>query len=489
MVRALILGFVAWCVEAVLLVVLIAAAFAAAGPRTIDAGPPCPSGADWRQLGGDGSLLPKFFASHPLDSTARVEACLALASTDLAAAKVGIGRLGSAAAPPLFARLRAASGDDRTSLDVLLQAALPKAFPSNVDDGSEEEHPVERWLQIATIEGPDLTPHEAELAVDRLVIHPSKGRDESVRRLGTVAVPSLVRAMGLTRSREELHLLTRLAHEATTRGPELRLTATSAEVNAAVDNWTAWLDDHRWDYEPHPADRRIPWALRETRLARMLERAWSSWTTSETTPIAQSQSTLATVVTAERALAALALARGLLALFAQAALTLRLPRTVALAGSWLPGLGAAVLLPRAASTAGLGDEVLLLLATSAVSAACLLLSVAHEERLRLDPLARLVERTKPFLSRAALAATAPCTLLAVLALEARGHLGGLGSTLAHGDWMSPASLPGLTRAALVLPALRLALRVLRHGAGDELFSANGESHIGARAMVSDADLE
>ena len=117
MVRALILGFVAWCVEAVLLVVLIAAAFAAAGPRTIDAGPPCPSGADWRQLGGDGSLLPKFFASHPLDSTARVEACLALASTDLAAAKVGIGRLGSAAAPPLFARLRAASGDDRTSLD------------------------------------------------------------------------------------------------------------------------------------------------------------------------------------------------------------------------------------------------------------------------------------------------------------------------------------------------------------------------------------
>lgn len=489
MVRALILGIMAWCVEAALLVVLIAAAFAAVGPRAIDSGPACPSAVDWRQLGGDGTLLPKFFASHPLDSTARVRACLTLATTDLAGATRGIERLGTAAAPELFARLRTVSGDDRKSLDVLLQAALPHAFPPASDDGSEEERPVERWLQIAAIEGPDLTAHEAELAVSRLVVHPSKGREASVRALGTVAVPALVQAMAHTRSRQELSLLTGLAREATARGPTVRLTASGAEVDAVVSDWTKWLDDHRWDYEPHPADRRIPWALRETRLARLLERAWASWTTADTSEPSRSSSTFATMVTAERAFAGLALARVFLALLADAALRVRAPRSLVLAGALLPGLVAAVLWDGRAPVLGTLHEALLVLITSAVTAFCLWAPLVHEERLRLDPLARLTAPTKPALVRLSLASAAPLTLLAVVFLEARGGLGGLGATLTDGDWLSPASLPALTRTAFVLPAVRLALRVLRHAAGDERFSVTGEPHTDGRPMVSDADPE
>jgi hypothetical protein len=138
---------------------------------------------------------------------------------------------------------------------------------------------------------------------------------------------------------------------------------------------------------------------------------------------------------------------------------------------------------------GTRHEALLVLITSAVTAFCLWAPLVHEERLRLDPLARLTAPTKPALVRLSLASAAPLTLLAVVFLEARGGLGGLGATLTDGDWLSPASLPALTRTAFVLPAVRLALRVLRHAAGDERFSVTGEPHTDGRPMVSDADPE
>jgi len=468
MVRAFVLGVMAWCVEAVLLVVAAVAIITALGPARIDGGPACPSGLDPRALGGDGTLLPKFYASEALDSRARVRACLALAQTDLPAATTGVSRIGAAAAPLLFERLLVAQGDDRKALDTLLQAALPDRFPARSDDGSEEELAAERWLRVRKVEGPDLTPHEAELAVDRLVVNPSHGREASVRRLGSVAVPALVRAMATTRDRRALAALAGLAHDATQRGPVLALTASAGDVDAAVADWTKWLDDHRWDYEPHPNDRRIPWALRETRFARLLERAWESWTASgRTRTDATTSASFGTLVTAERTLAAVVLGRTLIALAGEAAAALRLPAALVNLAGVFPALLALALRPFAANANPAFREANLLLVGAALAALTLALPAAHVARLRFDPIARLTAPTPSVVTRLSLLAVAPLTLLGIVYLESYAGLGGLGAAMTHGEWLGPASMPAFTRVALLLPFVRFAVRVVRHVADDE----------------------
>ena len=468
MVRAFVLGVLAWCVEAMLLVVAAAAIITAIGPARIDAGPPCPSAGDTRTLGGDGALLPKFYASHPMDSRARVRACLDLAKTNLPAARLGISRIGAAAAPVLFERLYVAQGETRRDLDALLAAALPDRFPEASDDGSAEDLATERWLRIEKIEGPDLTPHEASLAVDRLVVNPSQGREASVRRLGTVAVPSLVRAMSTTRDRRALALLTGLAHDASSRGSVLSLTAAAADVDAAVSDWTKWLDDHRWDYEPHPSDRRIPWALRETRFARLLERAWESWTAHGHGRIdATTDASFGTLVTAERVLAGLALGRLVLAGTGALATTLGLPAALANAGFILPFLLAIAARGISAHGAPGLREAGLILVGATLSSLALALPAAHAARLRSDPIARLTSSTPSLLTRACLLSVAPLTLLGVVYVESSANIGGLGASMTLGEWLGPASLPAFTRVALLLPFVRFAVRVARHVADDE----------------------
>jgi len=479
MVRAFVLGLMAWCVEAALLVVLAAAVLAAAGPAPIDPGPPCPHARDWRALGGNGELLPKFYASRAVDSVARTEACLELAATDLTAAARGVGRLGAAAAPTLFRALLDAPPESRRHLDVLLQAALPTAFPARLDDGSEEDLPVERWLRVAKIDGPDLTPHEAALAVDRLVVNASDARAEAVRRLGTVAVPALVHAMGTTRARRELSLLSALAHDATERGPMLAMTASAAEVDAAVADWASWLDDHRYDFAPHPRDRRIPWSLRETRFARLLERAWASWTEGASKQTEGVNSGVAVLASAERALVALVLGRLLLAGASSAAAALALPPLTGLGFAALPGLAAAGLARAVAFRSTTAREALLLAAVASLAAVVLFVPLWDAERQRLDPIARLTRRRTPLHVAGLLASAAPLTLLAVVTLETRGDLGGLGAAIT-GEWLGQASLPAFTRVALLLPAIRFAVLLVRHLAGDERFAAPGQGTTGAQ---------
>jgi hypothetical protein len=474
MVRAFVLGVMAWCVEAVLLVVVAAAILAASGKPPVDPGPACPHGVDLRTLGGSGELLPKFFASHALDSVARTEACIALAPADAPAAIRGVSRIGAAAAPTLFRALLDAPPESRKHLDGLLQAALPDAFPAREDDGSEEELPVERWLRIAKIEGPDLTPHEASLAVDRLVVNPSAGREAAVHRLGTVAVPSLVRAMGTTRARRELALLTGLAHDATARGPVLSMTASASEVDVAVADWTAWLDDHRWDYEAHPSDRRIPWALRETRFARLLERAWSSWTEGATRRTEGVNSGVAGLVTAERALAAIVLARVLLFAAGELVRILALPSLAAALLAALPGAACGWVFRVSQGAPALLREALLLVACASLVAVLLVGPALDDERQRRDPIARLTRRHPPLYVRAMRTLAAPLALFAVVMLERHGHLGGLGAAL-QDDWLGPASLPAFTRVALLLPGIRFALRLVRHVAQDERIATPGQS--------------
>jgi hypothetical protein len=479
MVRAFVLGLMAWCVEAALLVVAAAAVLAGAGPAPIDPGPTCPHAEDWRALGGNGELLPKFYASRAVDSVARTEACLTLAATDLPAASRGVARLGAAAAPTLFRALLDASPESRKHLDALLQAALPEAFPPREDDGSEEELPVERWLRIAKIEGPDLTPHEASLAVDRLVVNASDARASAVRRLGTVAVPELVRAMGTTRARRELALLTGLAHDATARGPVLSMTASASEVDAAVADWTKWLDDHRYDFTPYPRDRRIPWALRETRFARLLERAWASWTEGASKPTEGVNSGVAVLATAERAIAALVIGRLLLVAAGEAARRLGLPPFVALVLATAPGAIAAWGYRVGAVTASLPREALLLVAVASLVAAALFVPLQDDARQRLDPIARLTRRRTPLHVVLLLGSAAPFALLAVVTLETHANVGGLGGALS-GEWLGPASLPAFTRVALLLPAIRFAVRLLRHVAGDERLASPGQSPTAAQ---------
>jgi hypothetical protein len=474
MVRAFVLGVIAWGVEAALLVVVASAFLAALGPAPVDPGPACPHGVDMRAVGGNGELLPKFYSSRALDSVARTEACIALAPGDAPAAIRGVSRIGAAAAPTLFRALLDAPPESRKHLDALLKAALPDAFPAREDDGSEEELPVERWLRIARIEGPDLTPHEASLAVDRLVVNPSAGREASVRRLGTVAIPALVHAMGTTRARRELALLTGLAHDATSRGPVLSMTASATEVDVAVSDWTAWLDDHRWDFEPHPRDRRIPWTLRETRFARLLERAWSSWTEGATKRTEGVNSGVAVLVTAERALAALVLGRLLILAAGELVRTLALPALAALVLAVMPGAAGAWAFDASAGMAPLVREAIVLVACASLVAALLFAPLRDDERQRLDPIARLTRRKAPLYVRALLALAAPCALFAVVMLERRGHLGGLGMAL-HDDWLGPASLPAFTRVALLLPGIRFAFRVMRHVADDERLVAPVQS--------------
>ncbi len=477
--RALVLGFLTWCVQALLLVVLVAAGFAVVGPPAVISGPPCPCEADWRQLGGDGTLLPKFFSRQPLDVEGRVSACIAKADTDLPAAILGISRLGSAAAPTLFHRLRSVTPEARPTLNALLRAALPKALPAPDDDSTGDDPSLEKWLQIASIDGPDLTAHEAELAVDRLLIHPSSGREEAVRQLGTVAIPALIQAMPRTRSRRQLALLSSLAHEATERGPTLRLTATAAEVDATVGDWTQWLDDHRWDYEPHPVDRRIPWGLRETRLARVLERAWASWTSDSISQESTASLALATAVTLERCLVALVLGRALLGIGEHFSVLFRLRYGLTVLLGALPGAALALLArPVMGTMSAPVREVLLLLMGGTLAAVMLAPGLAHELRLRNDPIARLVERKTPCIVQVSLAAVAPVTLGIVLFLEDSLQLGGLGAAFAHGHrhGLGTVGLPALTRMAIVLPALPLALRLLRHLVGDERMTAHPTGH-------------
>ncbi len=468
MVRAFVLGVLAWCVEALLLVVVAAAVLTALGPARVDAGPPCPYTFDPRALGGDGTLLPKFYASRAFDSRARVRACLDLAKTDLAGATTGVSRIGAAAAPVLFDQLLIAQGDDRKTLDALLQAALPDRFHARDDDGSEEELAAERWLRIQKVEGPDLTPHEAALAVDRLVVNPSRGREASVRRLGSVAVPALVRAMSTTRDRRALAAISGLAHDATARGPVLALTAAASDVDSAVADWTKWLDDHRWDYEPHPTDRRIPWALRETRFARLLERAWESWTTNgHARTDASTSASFGTLVTAERALAALVLGRLVLALAGELVIALPLPAVLANLAGLAPAL-LAIATRTIAAHAGPGvREANLLLFGTALAALTLALPASHAVRLRRDPIARLTAATPSFVTQALLLSAAPLTLLGIVYLETHAGVGGLGASLTRGEWLGPASLPAFTRVALLLPFIRFAVRVVRHVAEDE----------------------
>jgi hypothetical protein len=285
--------------------------------------------------------------------------------------------------------------------------------------------------------------------------------------------------MGTTRARRELALLSALAHDATERGPVLAMTASAAEVDAAVADWASWLDDHRYDFAPHPRDRRIPWSLRETRFARLLERAWASWTEGASKQTEGVNSGVAVLASAERALVALVLGRLLLAGASSAAAALALPPLTGLGFAALPGLAAAGLARAVAFRSTTAREALLLAAVASLAAVVLFVPLWDAERQRLDPIARLTRRRTPLHVAGLLASAAPLTLLAVVTLETRGDLGGLGAAIT-GEWLGQASLPAFTRVALLLPAIRFAVRLVRHLAGDERFAAPGQGTTGAQ---------
>jgi peptide/nickel transport system permease protein len=222
--------------------------------------------------------LPRFFDSNPPDVRTRTAQAVALVAKDEGHREAGARALvwlGGAALPWVLPTLESLPPDARGRVAAALAPLADRMQLDHDGDLTQPATAVLFWSHFWEDRALDFTGPAVGRAVERLVEHGSDLREKDLTALDTFALPEIVAAMTPDTDRLALERLTRIAHHATRRGPELEATATPGEVRRAIADWKEWWFVHDTDFVALDGGERVFAMLTETRYGKWLKRAAS----------------------------------------------------------------------------------------------------------------------------------------------------------------------------------------------------------------------
>ncbi len=222
--------------------------------------------------------LPRFFDSNPPDVRTRTAQAVALVANGDAHSEAGARALvwlGGAALPWVLPTLESLPPDARGRVAVALAPLAERMELVHEGDLTQPDVALLFWTHFWEDRALDFTRPAVARAVGRLVEHGSDLREKDLLSLDTFALPEIVTAMSAGNDGLALERLTRLAHHATRRGPELAADAAPGDVRRAIADWREWWFVHDTDFIALDGADRVLAMLTETRYGKWLKRAAS----------------------------------------------------------------------------------------------------------------------------------------------------------------------------------------------------------------------
>ena len=222
--------------------------------------------------------LPRFFNSNPPDVRTRTAQAVALVANGDAHSEAGARALvwlGGAALPWVLPTLESLPPDARGRVAVALAPLAERLELVHEGDLTQPDVALLFWTHFWEDRALDFTRPAVARAVGRLVEHGSDLREKDLLSLDTFALPEVVAAMAAATDGLALERLTRLAHHATRRGPELAADAAPGDVRRAIADWREWWFVHDTDFIALDGADRVLAMFTETRYGKWLKRAAS----------------------------------------------------------------------------------------------------------------------------------------------------------------------------------------------------------------------
>jgi peptide/nickel transport system permease protein len=222
--------------------------------------------------------LPRFFNLDATDVRSRARDALSHVAADDARSEVGareLRRMGGAALPYVLPQLETLAPDGRRRVAVALAPLAERMALASGGDLAVPEAAALFWTRFWDDRGLDFTRPTVERAVMRLLEHGSDLRENDLNALDTFALPQVIGAMAMTHDAATLGRLTRLAAQASGRGPVVDATSTADELRRAVADWSEWWFVYATDFVPLEGAERASAVVTETRYGKWLRRAAS----------------------------------------------------------------------------------------------------------------------------------------------------------------------------------------------------------------------
>jgi ABC-type dipeptide/oligopeptide/nickel transport system permease component len=215
--------------------------------------------------------LPRFLNVAPHDVRARVEDCVAhvvLGDADAQLCERRLAQIGGAGLPYLLPHLENLPPDARGRIALALAPIAQRMGVADERQLADPDRAALFWERLWEDRSVDFTAPAVRRSVDRLVTRGTDLREEELRVVDTFALEQLVEAMRVTKDRDALVRLTRLASHVTGRDVSVSPGDDAKQVRAVVSDWLSWWYVHESDYVLLQGGAKVTASVAQTRYAK-----------------------------------------------------------------------------------------------------------------------------------------------------------------------------------------------------------------------------
>ncbi len=215
--------------------------------------------------------LPRFVNVAPQDVRTRIEECVAhleKGDGDAPLCEKRLVQIGGAGLPFLLPRLDNVPSGPRGRIALALAPIAKRMGVGEDRDLADPDRAALFWERFWEDRSVDFTDPAVRREVDRLVKRGSDLREEELRVVDTFAMRQLVDAMRVTKDREALVRLTRLASHVSSRDVIVTPDDDERRMRAIVSDWQSWWYVHETDYIALQGGEKVTASIAQTRYAK-----------------------------------------------------------------------------------------------------------------------------------------------------------------------------------------------------------------------------
>jgi ABC-type dipeptide/oligopeptide/nickel transport system permease component len=215
--------------------------------------------------------LPRFLNVAPHDVRARVEDCvthIVLEDDDAQLCEKRLAQIGGAGLPFLLPHLDALPPSARGRIALALAPIAQRMGMVDERQLGDPDRAALFWERFWEDRSVDFTAPAVHRSVDRLVSRGTDLREEDLRMVDTFALEQLVEAMRVTKDKDALVRLTRLASHVTGRDVSVKAADDPKRVRAVVSDWLSWWYVHESDYVLLQGGAKVTASIAQTRYAK-----------------------------------------------------------------------------------------------------------------------------------------------------------------------------------------------------------------------------
>ena len=215
--------------------------------------------------------LPRFANVAPRDVVTRVDECVAHIEKnddDADLCERRLVQIGGAGLPYLLPRLDNLAPGPRGRIALALAPIARRMGVGEERDLGAPDRAALFWERFWEDRSVDFTEPAVRREVDRLVKRGSDLREEELRVVDTFALRQLVDGMRVTKDKEALVRITRLASHVTGRDGMIKSDDDASRVRAVISDWQSWWYVHETDYIGLQGGEKVTASIAQTRYAK-----------------------------------------------------------------------------------------------------------------------------------------------------------------------------------------------------------------------------